>query len=151
MFSIIWVSAKHWILEAQGDAKIQQNKTYFIYSFLFLIFYWTSEPGREATDNNQICRLHMPILYIASHSATLGITSDLVSVPDKATSVAMTFIVQNRKEVVVCILLLPLLRLVMWWLQGKEEKIQEKRDGSLSDSVKWLQEFLRRYSPKAVE
>lgn len=50
MLSIIWVSAKHWILEAQGDAKIQQNKTHFIYSFLFLIFYWTSEPGREATD-----------------------------------------------------------------------------------------------------
>lgn len=56
----------------------------------------------------------MPILYIASHSATLGITSDLVSVPEKATSMAMTFIVQNRKGVVVCILLLPLLRLVMW-------------------------------------
>lgn len=38
MFSIIRVPAKHWTLEAQGDAKIQQNKTHFIYSFLFLIF-----------------------------------------------------------------------------------------------------------------
>lgn len=56
----------------------------------------------------------MSILYIASHSASLRITSDFVSMPDNATSMAMNSTVHNKEEVVVCILLLPLLRLVMW-------------------------------------